>query len=102
MLFRSSLPLAAALLLAACATSGSDTAWTPRTDANLAVDLAACRKEAASVNIHSTSDYSSRYGAAAAMVGRLDESDMRGGGQERVFAAIQDACMTGKGWTKAP
>jgi hypothetical protein len=92
----------ACLSLSACASTELDSQWAPRTDADLSADLAACRDEAAKVNIHSTSDYSGRYGAAAAMVGRLDESDLRGGGQERAFAAIRDACMTAKGWTPAP
>lgn len=102
MLLRPSLCLALALSAAACATGAPHADWAPRPDADVAVDYAACAKEAASINIQSTSDYSSRYGAAAAMAGRLDSDDLRGGGQDRVFAAIRDACMAGKGWTKAP
>jgi len=102
MMLRPALCLVLALSAAACATGPSQADWAPRTDANLSVDYAACVEEAASINIQSTSDYSSRYGAAAAMAGRLDSDDLRGGGQERVFAAIRDACMAGKGWTKAP
>ena len=102
MLLRPALCLALALSATACATATPHADWVARTDADLTADYAACSKEAASINIQSTSDYSSRYGAAAAMAGRLDSDDLRGGGQDRVFAAIRDACMSGKGWTKAP
>jgi hypothetical protein len=89
-----------ALSLAACAST-SKTAWAPRADANLSTDRSACEAEARGVDMNSADSYSSRYGAAAAMAGRLDRSDMRGGGAERVFDAIVDACMTRKGWVKA-
>jgi len=86
--------------LAACAST-SRTAWVPRTDADLAADRGACEAEARGVDMNSADSYSSRYGAAAAMAGRLDRSDMRGGGADRVFDAIVDACMTRKGWVQA-
>lgn len=92
--------IAMALSLAACAST-SGAAWAPRTDANLSADRTACEAEARGVDMNSADSYSSRYGAAAAMAGRLDRSDMRGGGADRVFDAIVDACMTRKGWVKA-
>ena len=89
-----------ALCLAGCATS-STVAWAPRTDANLSTDKAACETEARSVDIQSADSYSSRYGAAAALAGRVDSTDMRGGAADRVFDAIVDICMTRKGWKHA-
>ena len=97
---RTGCAIAMVMGLAACATT-SATAWVPRIDASLSTDRAACEGEARGVNIHSADSYSSRYGAAAAMAGRVDRTDMRGGGAERVFDAIVDACMSRKGWVKA-
>ena len=90
-----------ALGLAACAST-SGTVWEPRTDASLSTDRAASESEARGVDIKAADSYSSRYGAAAAMAGRVDRTDMRGGGAERVFDAIVDACMSRTGWVKAP
>ena len=90
--------IAIAMSLAACAAS---TSWAPRTDANLATDHGACEAEARGVDINSADSYSGRYGAAAAMAGRMDRSDLRGGGADRVFDLIVEACMTRKGWVKA-
>lgn len=86
--------------LSACAST-SGTTWVPRSDANLSTDRAACEGEARSVDMNSPDSYSGRYGAAAAMAGRMDRNDMRGGGADRVFDAIVDACMTRKGWVRA-
>ena len=92
--------IAIAMSLAACATT-SATSWAPRTDANLATDHGACEAEARGVESKSADSYSGRYGAAAAMAGRMDRSDLRGGGADRVFDLIVEACMTRKGWVKA-
>lgn len=90
------------LLLCACATTDAGVKWQPRTDADLAADLAVCEKDARSVDMQSPNAYSdARYGATAALAGRLDRSDMRGGGAERVYQAILDICMTRKGWKPA-
>ena len=85
--------------LAACAST-SQTQWAPREGANLAADRGACETEARAVDMNSPDAYSGRYGAAAAMAGRMDRSDMRGGGADRVFNAIVDACMTRTGWVQ--
>jgi hypothetical protein len=97
---RTGCAIAIALSLAACAST-SGAAWAPRTDASLSTDRAACDAEARSVDINSADSYSSRYGAAAAMAGRVDRTDLRGGAADRVFDAIVDACMTRKGWVRA-
>ena len=97
---RTGCAIAMVMGLAACAST-SRTAWVARTDANLSSDRSACEAQARGVDINSADSYSSRYGAAAAMAGRMDRTDMRGGGAERVFDAIVDACMTGKGWVRA-
>jgi hypothetical protein len=88
------------LSLAACATKPPPIKWAARPDANLATDLAACSKDAGSVNQRSEEAYSdSRYGAAAAMTGRLDQTDMTSGSVDRMYDAIVFSCMTRKGWT---
>lgn len=92
--------LVVAASLAACATA-SQTQWQPREGANLAADRAACDTEARAFDMNSPDGYSGRYGAAAAMAGHMARSDMRGGGADRVFNAIVDACMTHKGWVRA-
>ena len=97
---RTGCAVAIVLSLSACATTGG-VSWVPRSDANLSTDRAACEAEARGVDINSADSYSSRYGAAAAMAGRMDRSDMRGGGADRVFDLIVETCMTRKGWVKA-
>ena len=77
--------IAIAMSLAACATT-SATSWAPRTDANLATDHGACEAEARGVDINSADSYSGRHS---------------GGGADRVFDLIVEACMTRKGWVKA-
>jgi hypothetical protein len=94
--------LATCLLLCACVTTDKATEWQPRTDANLATDLAVCEKDAREVNMQSPGGYSDgRYGAAAALASAIDRKDMRGGGAERVYQAVLDICMTRKGWKRA-
>ena len=96
-----SIALAAAGLVAACATA-PQTAWRPRTDANLAVDQAACVAEANETDMHNVDGYAASHtGAAAAAAVVLDMEDIRGGGRERLYVALRDACMRRKGWTKA-
>lgn len=87
----------------ACATgSASPTRWAPREGANFAADKAACVAETKAVDIKSANGYSdARYGVAAAMAGRMDRNDMSGSGVDRLYHAIEDACMTRKGWTPA-
>lgn len=97
---RTGCAIAIAMSLAACATT-SGTNWVARTDANLATDRAACEAEARTFDINSADSYSGRYGAAAAMAGRMDRNDLRGGGADRVFDLIVETCMTRKGWVKA-
>lgn len=85
--------------LAACATKPPPVKWEPRMDADLKTDLAACEKDAASVDLQSEQAYSdSRYGAAAAMSGRLNQNDMTSGTRDRMHEAIVFSCMTRKGW----
>lgn len=98
---RLALSLLAASVLCACATVAPETRWAPRDDASLETDRVACRDEANRVDMQAVGDYSGRYGAAAAMAGRLNETDLRGGGEARVYAAVHDACMIRKGWTRA-
>jgi hypothetical protein len=101
----SRLKTAAALLLAAslgaCATDSNipKTTWKPRTDADLKADLAACKKDADAVNFRSAEGYTdSRYGAAAAMTSQTDRNDITNTSIERMYDAINYACMTQKGW----
>lgn len=90
------------LLLSACATKTASLQWQPRTDADLAADIAACEADARGVDMQSPNAYSdSRYGAAAALAGAMARTDVRSGGAERAYQAIRDICMTRKGWKPA-
>jgi hypothetical protein len=101
----SRLKTAAVLLLAAslgaCASDNHipKTTWKPRTDADLKADLAACKKDADAVNFHSAEGYTdSRYGAVAAITSQTDRDDITSASIERMYDAINYACMTQKGW----
>jgi len=90
------------LAMAACASGPAPVKWEPRTDADLKTDLAACEKDVAGVDHRTEEAYSdSRYGAAAAMSGRLNQNDMTGGTIARMQDAIMFSCMTRKGWKQA-
>lgn len=100
--FRIAATATSLLLLCACATTDTSTKWQPRTDADLAADLAVCEKDAREVDMQSPSGYSDgRYGATAALAGAIDRKDMRAGGAERVYQAVLHICMTRKGWKPA-
>lgn len=92
----------AAFLLVACASTPPQTAWASRADANFTADHAACVAEANEADMRNPDGYAASHtGAAAAAALMLDLEDIRGGGRERLFVALRDACMIRKGWTKA-
>ena len=99
---RVSVTLAAAALLVACASSPAAPQWAPRADADLAKDQAECVREARAVDVQSLSEYSNgSVGAAAAAAGYLDmDTQMVRGARDRMFEAVRDSCMAGKGWTR--
>ena len=95
-----------ALLVLAVTASGCATApqaaWKPRSDADLKADLADCKKQADSVDFHSAQAFSdSRYGAAAAIAARTNQTDLTGASLDRMYAAVAYVCMTDKGWMPA-
>ena len=97
-----SIVCAAGLLLGACATTAQQARWNPRPDANLAADQAACVAEANEADMRNPDGYAaSHIGPAAAAALMLDLEDIRGGGRDRLFVALRDACMQRKGWTRA-
>lgn len=89
-------------LTAACASDPAPTVWAPRNDADLNADLAACTREANSVDLRSPSAFSdSRYGAAAAMAREMDRGELRNHSEREIYAAVRDSCMGRKGWMPA-
>lgn len=87
--------------LSGCATT-PQTAWKPRTDADLKADQADCKKQADSVDYRSAQAFSDgRYGAAAAIAARTNQSDLTGASLDRMYAAVAYVCMTDKGWMPA-
>ena len=89
-------------LTCACATDPAPTVWTPRADANLEADLAACTQDANNVDLRSPSAFSdARYGAAAAMAREMDRGELRNHSEREIYAAVRDSCMQDKGWKPA-
>lgn len=92
----------AASCVVGCASGPPPQKWQPRKDADLKTDLADCKKQADAVDYRSAATYNDpRYGAAAAIASRTDETDETNASIDRMYAAITYECMTNKGWKPA-
>ncbi|HZC17842.1 MAG TPA: hypothetical protein VE309_13880 [Caulobacteraceae bacterium] len=97
---RAGLILTAALTLTACASSSAPPeTWSGGDPTHLAADQAACRNEAATLDVNDPSTYSDpRYGSTSALaeaVGRDNPLADRGA---IVRQAAFETCMNDKGW----
>ncbi len=92
--------LVATALISACETV-PQSKWALRPGHDLGVDLAACAREAGGADMNALQGGATNAAAtAAAVAGYLDRDDIRGGGADRLYAALRDDCMVRKGWTK--
>jgi hypothetical protein len=97
---------AAALALSACASDGApgpapaaEARWTGGDPARLAADEAACRRDAASVDVNQISGYSDpRYGMTSAMAAAVAKDNPMSDTRPQIRAATFAACMGDKGW----
>ncbi len=95
--------LAIAVLLSACVGDKpvAET-WTGGDAAHLAADQAACRNEAATLDVNDPSNYSDpRYGVTSAMAEAVAKDNPMADRGAIVRQAAFDTCMSDKGWRQA-
>jgi len=90
-----------ALGLAACANTpkAEPETWTGGDPTHLAADQAACRTEAANLDVSQAANYSDpRYGVTSAMAEAVAKDNPLANRDAIVRQAAYDTCMTDKGW----
>ena len=91
-----------ALALGGCASSRVDApseAWIGGDPAHLNADMAACRKEAADLDVNQATGYTDpRYGMTSAMAAAVAEDNPLTDTRPQIKAAAFTTCMNDKGW----
>jgi hypothetical protein len=98
---RAGVILTAALCLAACASTPKPApeSWTGGDPARLGADQAACRTEAANLDVSDANNYSDpRYGVASAMAEAVARDNPLANRDSIVRQAAYQTCMNDKGW----
>jgi hypothetical protein len=98
---RAGMILAAALWLGGCASAHKTApeAWSGGDPAHLAADQAACRVEAANLDVNVASNYSDpRYGVTSAMAEAVAQDNPMANRGAIVRQAAYQICMNDKGW----
>jgi hypothetical protein len=93
--------LGAALWLAGSASTAKTPpeTWSGGDPAHLAADQAACRAEAANLDVNDPSTYSDpRYGVASAMAASVAQDNPLVNRDAIVRRAVFEICMNDKGW----
>jgi uncharacterized lipoprotein YmbA len=92
--------LAAALCLGGCATAKPPAeTWSGGDVSHLAADEAACRNEAANLDVNAAANYSDpRYGVTSAMAEAVARDNPLANRGAIVRQAAYDTCMNDKGW----
>lgn len=93
--------LAAALCLGGCITGQKPQAeaWSGGDPARLGADQAACRAEAANLDVNDANNYSDpRYGVASAMAEAVAKDNPMADRGAVVRQAAYQTCMNDKGW----
>ena len=100
---RAGMILAAAVWLSACATKPEAEAWSGGDASHLAADEAACRSEAANLDVNEAANYSDpRYGVTSAMAEAVARDNPLANRADIVRQAAYDTCMNDKGWRALP
>jgi hypothetical protein len=95
--------LAAAVWLSACATKPEAETWSGGDASHLAADQAACRNEAANLDVSEAANYSDpRYGVTSAMADAVARDNPLANRGAIVRRAAYDTCMNDKGWRSSP
>ena len=99
---RAGMILAAAVWLSACATKPEAEVWSGGDASHLAADQAACRNEAANLDVSEAANYSDpRYGVTSAMADAVARDNPLADRGAIVRQAAFDTCMNDKGWRQA-